>query len=268
MDLITIKFIGLILLFQTSAGPNPVRYTMFAADGTPKVNICGTTIPEHHAYLRVVGPAISANWSTAPAKCETEGANPHTGDCLLYELDHDDLVITTVSNSTVGVTKMPTVNGIVPKLRDFDPSAQLDALNAHARSAATLQLNTGTLEGIQEFNDMRTMKLVVRQGAVHLDSVTIESATRPTNKIVVPAGAQLAIINMPAADAADKPGEMTGHDDETHWYLHYSLLDNPPAAAKCFHPISLMSLRKQHTDPPSPSHPKTLSKVCSSTTYP
>ena len=271
MDLITIKFIGLVLLFHTLAAGGKVNYTMFAVDATPsdgthEVKVCDTKIPEHHAYLRIVGKA-QVEWSTAPLKCETEGPDPHTNDCRLFELDHDDLTITGVSTSDEGVTILPSLV-LVPRLKEFFGSgtAKLTASKAHDRSAATLKIKTGQLGGVPEFNDMRTMRLDVPQPQVHIDEVTIESTTRANHRIVVPAGAQIAIINMMEHDAVDQPGNHSSDGGEEDWYLHYLLLDKEPPPNECEHPISALKLRKEHSD--DKNHPKALNKACSATDFP
>ncbi|MCU1229757.1 MAG: hypothetical protein JWO97_2641 [Acidobacteria bacterium] len=274
MDLITIKFIGLVLLFHTFGTNGKVNYTMFAVDATPGddthvVKVCDADIPEHHAYLRIVGDAVSAIWESKTAiPCETEGPDPHKDHCLLYELDHDDLTITGVSTLDDGVAVTASL-GLVPRLKKFfgtTTTPKLIATKAHDNSAATLTIKTGQLAGIPEFNDMRTMMLNVPQPEVHIDEVTIESTTRANHRIVVPAGAQIAIINMMKHDAIDKPGNHSSAGGEKDWYLHFKLLDKEPPPGECKHPISKMKLRLEHSH--DSSHPESLNKACSATTYP
>jgi hypothetical protein len=270
MDLITIKFIGLVLLFHTVAPSGKVNFMMFAVDATPDksatVHVCNKDIPAHHAYLRIVGDTVSVSWQTRAIPCETEGPEPNTGRCFLYELDHDDLSITGVSDDSGGVTVTSSL-GLVPRLKEFFGSgpAKLTAQKAHDNSAATLSIKAGALFGVPEFNDMRTMRLDVRQPEIPIDEVTITSKKNAKNKIVVPAGSQIAIINMMPDDAADQPGNHSSEGHEEDWFLHFTLLDNEPTAG-CKHPISDQTTREEHSD--DKMKLLSLNKACSPTTFP
>lgn len=266
MDLITIKFIGLLLMFHTTASNGRPVYTMFAADGTPSKKVCKFQIAEHHAYLRVIGTPISVSWPSAAIPCTLESTVTHSGDCNLYELDHDDLTISGVSNTSEveGVQEMPSLV-VVPRLKKYFGNAQLDAGHAHDKAAATLHILTGTLEGVPELNDMRDLRLTVEQPQIALKEVEIKSA-RADGRIVVNPGSEIAIINMMPDAAAAEPGNHLGQGEEEDWFLHFTLLEKLPADGDCHHPVSPDEFRKQLS---TNAHLfVTLNKACSPTEFP
>src|SRR4051794_1595519 len=111
MELIKISFIGIILLLRAHQGPNPVPYTALIPSSTGGISMCGEHIEEHHAYVRYIGdPESGTTW---PAEACTAAPK-----CQLFEILNEDLEITKVTESNVGVTEMPSFGKII-KLRQY-----------------------------------------------------------------------------------------------------------------------------------------------------
>jgi hypothetical protein len=255
VDLIIIRFIGIILFFQTSTGGNPVKYTVLLPDGTPGITCtkCGDDLDEHKSFIAVIGREDGTDWpSSLTTKCGR--------DCYLYELDHDDLFITTVTESTIGVIKDPSVNRNLPRLKDFFKSGSIDLSLAKSKANATLELREGTLLGVEECNDMRTSTLVVKQGVTVPKNVTIRSRTHRDRTIIVPVGWTIGILNVLPKLATEKLATKNPiicehfEHHEHDWFLHYELSEFKALLSDCHYPKS--------------EYQRVLNKACSNTTYP
>jgi hypothetical protein len=270
MDLLVIKLIGIVMLFHAGNAPaDRAFYTVYAADGKGGIKMCGVPVESHEAYLRVIGTAKVTGWTTA-IPCKAERQESQASPCSLYPLDHDELFISDgISDSNIGVDPMPSL-AMVPRLKKFGGDEPLTPAHAQGDSAVTLPLALGTIEGVDEDNDTRTMRLTVPQPQIQVKEVTITSKTRPGYTVVVPAGAHIAIINLPTKFAQDRPGDVTGSGHEAHWFLHYKILDVDPPKAQCTFPPSATFLlepefRRKHKHKLSLV---VLNKACSPTTYP
>jgi hypothetical protein len=270
MDLITIKFIGIILLFHSEPFTNPTRYTAIIANGKKQVTKCDMPIDEHRAYVRVFGETLDGTtWQPDKEPCTAVPICPNGKPCspppacTLFEIDGDVLEITGVTNSTIGVTQMRGLDEILPKLTRFFRSlgTDIDLDSAMARSIGSIELTAGELEGVPEPSDMRSAALTVKKGFGNQDSVTIQSKNHSDRTIVVPAGAEIAILNLPPKMAHDDPGTPHPHDTvhPEHWFLHYTLGGHEPKKSDCHAPLS---------DETAHNPLVTLTKECSATTYP
>jgi len=259
--LIIIKFIGVVLLFHTP-GPNPVKFTALLPDGRKPVIKCGKQISEHRAYVRIIGDVDTSatTWPVDAKPCVP------AAKCKLYEITNDEIEITPITQSTVGVTQLPNLDKIVPKLTDYFITLHndFDLSAAKAKSVGSIELNAGEMGGDALANDMRIGVLQAQPGPL-VTAVTIHSKNH-NKTIVVPFDSEIAILNLPPDIAHAVPGAPhSGHVDThpEHWFLHYELGGHDPRPNDCTTPTSFASAYRMLDETIV-----TLSKECSATTYP
>jgi len=250
MDLV-INFIGIILLYQTVIAP-PYSYTIYLPDGRSHPAACGTPIPEHYAFIRVMGRNVSAiKWPYIP--CPSAGT-----ECKLFPLNGGDAITMTGLPGAGGVDISDQTVKALPKYKDYNGSSITPA-TAATKSVATMTFSTGIFSMSVFANGMKYTTLQVPSTG---GDITIAQGTK---SFVVPKGSEVDVINLPFSVATGVLGMAMGGDDHVHYFLYHKLADAEPPQP-CRSPATVQ--QAMHAMGGPAGNEVSLSIACSNTNYP
>jgi len=244
MDFVTIKFIGIILLFNTTPNSFQNFYTALIPDGRNVVEKCEGHVDPHVAVIKIdQEPQSGTDWPCADA------SNP----CKTFSINQDNVEITGVSNSTVGVTKNHMRRLL--RLRDYFKSLpdDIDISGPKSKSLGSVKLSAGVLTGVEKHDERSAMLTFTPTGSQPAEIViqSYDDQHKAKYKIVLKPGATITFEDEPVVTGTGGPIVISS--SVSHWFLHYALFDQKPLPTDCI---------------PPRSRDFVANKECSATTYP
>jgi len=247
-----LRLIGIITLACQGEGNDPCnvypfKLDVYIADGLSSHQPCqsGDLTPTHGAYLRIRS-AVSGHW---PGRRACGDGSP----CWLYPLFQDDKI--RIAGVIDGESMMKPIKP-TPILQWGRYTTEKLARDAAKRSLASLSISNGTVE-IKRFAN----KMYYTEGTFFVNSGHVRIVAEGTNRhLQVPANSIVDILNLPRLVADSSPETQSHHAGREHFYLHWTLTENPPIV--CAGPEDELNVGARH-DPDLAG-----SIACSNSLYP